>query len=330
VKMRPRERVLCALSGGQPDRIPFCEASVAPNIGRALADSERDLSERELCNLLGRDAAIVQLFPPYFADQEVGSDGQPYVTTGWIKTRADLERMVFPDPHHPSLYEGARRLLAEKGDLAACASIKLGVAPTLITMGLDGFSFALKDDPGLIEEVLRRYVDWQLIVTQHLVDMGFDFLWAFDDVAYKSGPFCSPPVFRQFFMPAFRRSAEAITVPWIFHSDGNIMPLLEDLITLGMNGLHPIEPGPMDLAAVKAQYGRRLCIVGNVSVDLLSSGTPEQVQEAVRRCISVAGPGGGYMISSSNSIPGYADPTNVRVMAQAIRDYGAYPLALAV
>jgi uroporphyrinogen decarboxylase len=326
--MKPRERVLCALSGGQPDRVPFCEASVAPNIGRALAGSEHDLSERDLCDLLGRDAAIVQLFPPYFADQEVGSDGQLYYTTGWIKNRADVERMVFPDPHDPSLYEGARRLLAEKGDLAACASVKLGVAPMLVSMGLDGFSFALKDDPGLIDEVLRRYVDWQLVVTQHLVGMGFDFMWAFDDVAYKSGPFCSLPVFKRFLMPAFRRSAEAITVPWIFHSDGNITPLLEDLITLGMSGLHPIEPGPMDLAAVKAKYGRRLCIVGNVSVDLLSSGSPDQVREAVRACISVAGPGGGYMISSGNSIPPYADPGNVRAMANAVKQYGVYPLAL--
>jgi uroporphyrinogen decarboxylase len=317
---------MCALAGEQPDRVPFCEGSVAPNVARAIAGSSRGLSEREISDLLGRDVVVAIRFPPYFADYEVGLDGQAYVTTGWIKSWADLERMEFPDPHDPILYEDAQRVLDEKGDHAAAAAIKLGVAPMLMSMGLDGFSYALVDAPGLVEEVLRRYVDWQVEVTGHLIEMGFDFLWSFDDVAYKSGPFCSPAVFREVLMPAMQRSAEAITTPWIFHSDGDLNPVLDQIITLEMNGLHPIEPGPMDLAEVKHLYGDRLCIVGNVSVDALSAGTPEEVRELVRDCIATAGPGGGYMISSANSIPSYARPENVGAMVDAIREFGAYPL----
>jgi uroporphyrinogen decarboxylase len=104
------------------------------------------------------------------------------------------------------------------------------------------------------------------------------------------------------------------------------MPILDDILTLGMDGLHPIEPGPMDLAEVKRRYGDRVCIVGNVSVDALSASTPEQVRALVQKCISLAGPGGGYMISSANSIPSYARPENVRAMADAIREFGSYPL----
>ena len=322
--MQSKERVMCALAGEQPDRVPFCESSVAANVARALSGSERDLSEREISDLVGRDVVVAVLFPPYFADEGVGSDGQPYVTTGWIRTRADLDKMVFPDPHDPTLYRAAQRVLDEKGDRAAAAAIKLGVAPMLVSMGLDGFAYALADDPALVHEVLRRYVDWQIVVTCHLVGMGFDFLWSFDDVAFKSGPFCSPVAFRKFLLPAFRRSAEAITLPWIFHSDGNIMPLLDDLLTLGMRGLHPIEPGPMNLAEVKERYGKRVCIVGNVSVDTLGRGTPAEVRETVRQCMVVGKPGGGYMITSSNSIPPYARLDNVRAMAQAIQDFGAY------
>jgi uroporphyrinogen decarboxylase len=322
--MQSKERVMCALAGEQPDRVPFCEGSVAANVARALAGSEHDLSECEISDLLGRDVVIARLFPPYFADQGVGSDGQPFVTTGWIRTRADLDKMVFPDPHDPALYCDAQRVLDEKGERAAAASIKLGVAPMLVSMGLDGFAYALADDPDLVHKVLRRYVDWQLVVTQHLIGMGFDFIWCFDDVAFKSGPFCSLAAFRKFLLPAMRRSAEAITLPWIYHSDGNLMLVLDDLLTLGMRGLHPIEPGPMSLAEVKARYGKRVCIVGNVSVDALGRGTPEEVRETVRQCMAAGKPGGGYMISSSNSIPPYAVPENVRAMAQAIQEFGAY------
>jgi uroporphyrinogen decarboxylase len=68
--------------------------------------------------------------------------------------------------------------------------------------------------------------------------------------------------------------------------------------------------------------------VGNVSVDTLSAGTPREVWAEVRDCIATAGPGGGYMISSSNSIPSYARPENVRAMAEAIAAYSVYPLQM--
>ncbi len=324
--MNSRERVMCALAGDQPDRVPFCEGSVDASIARALAGSDRDLSERQISDMLKRDVVVSIVFAPYFADSIIGSDGQSYVTDGWVKTREDLEKMELPDPNDLELYKDARKVLDEKGDYAAAAAIKLGVAPMFMSMGLDGFSYALMDDPDLVHEVLRRYAEWQIIVNQNLVEMGFDFLWSFDDMAYKSGPFCSRLDFIEFLLPSLQMVAESITIPWVFHSDGNIMSLLDDLLALGINGLHPIEPGPMDLAEVKTKYGEDVCIIGNVSVDKLSSGTPEEIDRIVRQCIEMAGPGGGYMISSANSIPSYAQPENVRMMAQAIQKYGRYPL----
>lgn len=324
--MNSRERVMCALAGEQPDRVPFCEGSVDDAVAREIAGQESNLSEREISDLLGRDVVVAVVFPPYFADQEVGEDGQSYVTSGWIKTREDLDKMIFPDPAEPALYEEAEKILAEKGDHAAAAAIKLGVAPALISMGLEAFSYALVDDPDLVHEVLKRYTAWQQVVTEYLINLGFDFLWSFDDIAYKSGPFCSLPTFREFLLPAMQAAAESITIPWVFHSDGNIMPVLEDLLTLGMDGLHPLEPGPMDLAEVKQKFGDQLCLIGNVSVDALSSAGPEEVEQIVRECITAAGPGGGYMVSSSNSIPSYASPENVRALAEAVQTYGRYPL----
>jgi len=324
--MNSRERVMCALAGEQPDRVPFCEGSVDQAVARELSGLEREMKEWEISHLLDRDVLVAVVFPPYFADREVGEDGQSYVTTGWIRTRGDLDKMAFPDPDDPALYTDAREILDHRGDFAAAAAIKLGVAPTLISMGLDGFSYALADDPGLIHEVLRRYTEWQLVVIENLIDLGFDFLWSFDDLAYKSGPFCSLDTFREFLLPALRQAAEAITIPWVFHSDGNILPLLDDLITLGMDGLHPLEPGPMDLGQVKRAYGDQVCLIGNVSVDALSTAEPREIEAIVRDCLKAAGEGGGYMVSSSNSIPDYARAENVRALAQAIQTYGEYPL----
>ena len=71
-------------------------------------------------------------------------------------------------------------------------------------------------------------------------------------------------------------------------------------------------------------YGNQVALTGNVSVDALSVATPQEIDEIVRNCIEVAGPGGGYMVSSSNSVPSYASPDNVVAMAQAIQKYGKY------
>ena len=132
--MKSQERVMCALAGAQPDRVPFCEGSIAANVARSMANSSHDLSEGQISDLLGRDVVVALLFPPYFADYEIGRDGQAYVTTGLIKTWSDLDRMEFPDPNAPALYVEAQRVLDEKGDFAAAAAIKLGVAPMLMSI----------------------------------------------------------------------------------------------------------------------------------------------------------------------------------------------------
>jgi uroporphyrinogen decarboxylase len=82
----------------------------------------------------------------------------------------------------------------------------------------------------------------------------------------------------------------------------------------------------MDLGEAKRRYGDRICLVGHISVDRLSRGTPAEIEDLVRRAIEVAGPGGGYIAGSSNSVASYCKAENVRAMADAIQRHGRYPL----
>ena len=115
--------------------------------------------------------------------------------------------------------------------------------------------------------------------------------------------------------------------PWVFHSDGNLLPILDDLLTLGMAGIHPIQPSAMDIKEIKAKYGNRVCILGNIDLDYtLTLGTPEEVDKEVKERIAVAGAGGGYIITSANSLTDYCKTENVWAMAAAVKKYGKYPL----
>jgi len=143
---------------------------------------------------------------------------------------------------------------------------------------------------------------------------------------FKSGPFFSPAVFRDLVLPRYRRVAEKITIPWVIHSDGNVLPFLEDLLSLGIAGLHPIEKGALDIRAMKREYGDRLCLLGNVDLNILGLGTPQDVEAEVQELIRDVGPGGGYIVTSGNSLAGYLRPENVLALSEAVQKYGRYTL----
>lgn len=137
----------------------------------------------------------------------------------------------------------------------------------------------------------------------------------------------SPKVFREFFLPHMKEVAKTIKKPWVFHSDGNISLILDDLMELEMDALHPIQPDVMDIGEIKKKYGDRLCIIGNIDLHYtLTRGSPEEVDSEVKERILTAGPGGGYIISSAMTLADYCKTENVYAMSKAIQDYGTYPL----
>jgi uroporphyrinogen decarboxylase len=98
------------------------------------------------------------------------------------------------------------------------------------------------------------------------------------------------------------------------------------LVDTGLDCLHPIDPlAGMSLAKVKAEYGNRICIMGNVNcAGNLVHGSRQDVIDEVKRCIDVAAPGEGYILSSSNSIPNSVKPENYVAMVEAVKEYGWY------
>jgi len=340
--MNSRERVLAALRREQPDRVPYCEFAIDRSLASRLmgwpepADAIIDLDARiytveerkALADFLHMDNITYVIRAPVYAQKVAGQDGRLFYGEGLIKTEADLEKIKLPDPHDDALYAEAEEFIKNKGDYAACFGTRIGVFPAMLSMGIDTFSIALYENPRFAETVMDIYFDWAAVVAERICQMGFDVFVTTDDHAFKTGPILSPALFRRFVIPRYRRVRKKITIPWVMHSDGNVMPILEDLLALGIAGLHPIEKGAMDIRQVKRDYGRRLCLLGNVDLNILGLGTPEDVESEVRGLIRDVAPGGGYIISSGNSLASYLKPENVIAMSQAIQKYGHYPIAV--
>jgi hypothetical protein len=353
--MTPRDRVLAALRRQPVDRIPYIEhyfhpaiaAEIAGGAGRLTSDAAvlenlregrfdaLDISafaaiEPDISRVAGRDNVVYWgAFGPfegnrsYVLDETAAELG--YNADGLLKCRSDAAKMHFRRIDD-RFWEPAREFLRNKGPYAANAMLWLGIDPLWHSMGFEHFSVSCIEDPLLVGELLERITEWTAAAARGLSDLGFDFIWAADDIGYKSGPLFSPSVYREVLLPHVRKVAAGISVPWAYHSDGNLVPLLDDMLDLGMNALHPLEPGSMDLAELKRRYGGRIAFIGNINLDLLAKGTPAQVRQEVRERIGLLGPGYGYLLSSSNSITDYCRPENVVEMVRALRDYGSYPL----
>ncbi|GAF25325.1 uroporphyrinogen-III decarboxylase [Moorella thermoacetica Y72] len=324
--MLRKERLLTALKHQQPDRVPFVDY-VDAEIREVFA-GKKDYQQWEVAQALNMDGVFYEILPPVFAHiKNVG--GRKMISEGLIKTPDDITKLqeYLPDPSKASFYDEAKKFLDENGPsgLALIARQRMGAAPTILSLGVETFSYLLFDNPMVIENTLEIYCNWSIEVINHLSRLGFDVFWFYDDIAFNSAPFFSPQTFKQIFLPRLKRVAECVQLPWVFHSDGNLLPILDDLLSLGMNALHPIQPEAMDIEEVAELYGESVCIIGNIDVNLLCTGTPEQVEELVKfRIEKLRHNKGGYILSSSNSIPGFCKPENALAIGRAIERYGYY------
>ena len=336
--MNSRERVAMALRCEQPDRVPRCEVAVDRALAMKIMDWGDPVSQahnieanwysvaesKELAHRLSLDNLSCIMRAPVYAEKLPGQDGRLFYGDGLIKTEADLGMLELPDPTEDSFYDEARKFVEEKEDFSAWVVTRIGIFPTILSMGLENFSVALFENRDFVEAVLDRYCNWIEVVAERVCALDFDVFVSTDDMAFKTAPYFSPEIFKELVLPRYQRVAEKITLPWVVHSDGNLLPFLDDLVEVGITGLHPLEKGAMDIRDVKKRYGDRLCLLGNLDLNILGMGTREDVRDEVRGLIEDVGPGGGYIITSGNSLAGYLLPENVLAFSEAVLEYGEY------
>jgi uroporphyrinogen decarboxylase len=195
------------------------------------------------------------------------------------------------------------------------------------------FLEAMALEPDLVDRYFRATTDTMLLLIDAQAEAGVHGFIGGTDLAHHSSTLISPAMFRRFIFPSLRRITErchARGLPYFKHTDGNVQVIEEEfLLGCGFDGYHAIEPSAgMDIRRLKRQYGNRLTLLGNIDCgELLTNGTEREIAAAVRECIVNVAPGGGYILSSSNSIHSGVPTKNFLAMLQAARKYGMYPIS---
>ena len=285
--MTPRERAAAALERRIPDRVPTFELEfqLEPEMfghrflhhedlaGKSAVERDRLLNENADFMLEVYGALEYDIIPLHY----LGFDDL-------LETARIIRRRT-----------GNHYMLTAHGD----GTFSLPDGNEMVS-----FAYRLADEPEALEAEAERMAADAIENNKRLADAGVDSLILCCDYCYNAGPFLSPKHFAWLITPYLARIIEAARANGqytIKHTDGNIMPILDQLVEANPHAIHSLDPmAGVDIAEVKRLAGDKVALCGNVNCALMQTGTDQQVHDSAMYCLTHGKPGGGYIYCTSN------------------------------
>ncbi|HML20637.1 MAG TPA: uroporphyrinogen decarboxylase family protein [Aggregatilinea sp.] len=353
-RLTSRERVLAAFDHTEPDRVPaWLGASPA---FRAKAVRELGLSDDEsLSYAVGDD--FRRVYARYAGPDEFSPDknlppgvtyrsvfgilrhgyegGQPlFHPLAKAETVADVDAYPWPDPAWMDVSQIRADAQRWGGQYAMLGG---EWAPfwhdAIDLLGMENLLMKMFDAPEVVEAVLAHTAAFYAAVSERTFEAAGDAIDIFfigNDFGSRNGPLIGVKQFEQFLLPPLRSLIDLghrYNMRVLMHCCGGFAPLIPSLIDAGLDGLQALQPNcrGMDPAALKAEFGRDLLLMGAINTQLLIEGTPEQARAETRRILEIMMPGGGYVACPSHDyVLGETPVDNIMAVYETIRAYGDY------
>lgn len=248
----------------------------------------------------------------------------------------------WPDMSDPTrvahVRENARRL-AEENQYAILATpwLLFPFERAHAMQGMEAFLLNMARDPDFARALLEKIAVYcKQLMGRFLDELGdnVDMIKIGDDLGTQNSLVISPKMYREILKPIhadFIGFIKARTTAKIFfHSCGDVAPLIEDFIEIGVDILNPIQTSAgimSDLPSLKKRFGSNIVFCGGIDTRrILPFGSVEEVREEVRRVMQILGPGGGFIIGAVHTVLDDVPPENVLAMVDAVEEFGRYPL----
>lgn len=277
--MTPRERAIAALERRTPDQIPTFEL-------------EFQLSQE----LFGVD---------FVSTHEKQGDELDHA----LGFNADLQLRIAERLGYAIIRNHDPRILRRLRDQGAGRTYLLcGEADGTMAIpdgnSMEDLAVRLAEEPEALHHELDRAAKTAIAWGAEQIEAGAEVLTMCADYCFNAAPFLSPAMFAEFVTPYLARIIEGHRRNGAYvikHTDGNIMPILDQLVSANPHALHSLDPqGGVDIAEVKARVGHRVALCGNVNCALMQTGTLEQIRESAEYALAHGAPGGGFIYCTSN------------------------------
>ena len=355
-EMTKRERIVCALSREEPDRVPIYDLVDHVGIISRLAGEQLTLANAQVLipRALGKVLDTTRVWLPEALGRRVDSRGFVYERKDWFNEwmvdkpyhdrsglikyiKSDIDQLESWRPTHGAYTLDETRMWQKKfGETVIPASMAAeALTDVAILIGIDEFAYLDADEPQLVKRWINAHHQRTMRSLQAEADcraispVG----WVFADCAFNHHL-----IFSKSFLTNhgfFQRLAEIMStmhhfgLKIIFHSDGDISAIIPELILAGADALAPIDVvAGLDLAELKQKYGDKVSFVGGIDIGLINSATPDEIRNATLRALKIAAPGGGFILgSSSEELYENLPEENILAMWETTLEAGRYPIS---
>ncbi|MBI9016327.1 MAG: hypothetical protein JEZ07_03595 [Phycisphaerae bacterium] len=341
--MNSKQRIAMALNHQQPDRTPFF-ASFVPEIEQAIR-TEQNITEYDMGVALGNDMVkscvglemsfYGQPHPRYvdpwgitwqYIDNEFGTftEIDEHPLAGDL---SKIDNFQIPDPYEETQYDDFRKKMKLYGKekwMIGSNQISIFEACWYLR-GMEDFMVDLALNQDYATTLIDKVMQFPKVSTAKFIEMGADMVWFGDDIACQQNMMLSMRMWRKFFKP---RLAELFdnckrlnpNIKIAYHSCGNCMDFIDDMIEIGLDVLNPLQPMAISPFEVKKRYGDRLSLFGGVCVQqLMPNGTPAQIHQAISKLKNECGKDGGYILSPAHHIQADTSLENIQTFYEAAK-----------
>jgi uroporphyrinogen decarboxylase len=325
-----RSRVQKAVHFQRPDAIPIWTEDICTDTSDKYGDRLR-----AILNDFRSDMMELKYDPPTHWTPE--TEGEDEWGCRWRKLDGTVGQVVahplghdsgysacrIPDPDAPGRFDAAKRRRDSAGDVYAFGTNQFTLFERLrFLRGDQALLQDFCDRPAPLMRLIDEMVQFNLRLVDRWHGVGVDCIRLTDDWGTQRGLFISPGMWREYFKPCYETlcsRCHQLGMDVQFHSCGNIMAIVGDLVECGVDIVNPIQPGAMDIEQTGSRTRGKVCCMGGIDTQqTLRSGTPQQVRDEVFRTIRcLATPEGGYLCCPATTILEDVPLENIVALFQA-------------
>lgn len=342
-EMTKKERLLAAMSRQELDRIPT-QLDFSPLMLDTVCDHYKlpRNGEEQLLPYLDNHLVYCFINDAFGMQRKRVKSNSKVVLDNWgcgfditqegncqavypLADEDDYKTYRFPDPNAPGLLDWSKDTIAQysKDYIVSSYQVTLLFERAIALRGLENFYCDLLTEHDFAEDLLDKITDYQVKMAKRYIALGVTCGRIGDDYGGQTAMLIDPKLWRKLAKPRLKRIIDVYKnegLPVIEHSCGNILPIIPDLIELGVDVLNNVQPETMPREQLE-QYCDKITFYGGISTQhILPYGTEEEIFNEVKACYDSYAKHNGLLLSTGISVMSDVPIKNLNALMRAFNE----------